>query len=74
MVRSHAGKQKVSVAQWIEQQPSKLLVARSTRAGNTKIIALVVQLDRISDYGSEGWEFESLREYIKIIYLVVKLF
>lgn len=24
-------------------------------------IALVAQLDRASDYGSEGWGFESLR-------------
>ena len=23
----------------------------------------VVQLDRISDFGSEGWEFESLRDH-----------
>jgi hypothetical protein len=28
-------------------------------AGN----ALVAQLDRASDYGSEGWEFESLRAH-----------
>src|SRR5690606_28163678 len=27
--------------------------------------ALVVQLDRISDFGSEGWGFESLRVYQK---------
>lgn len=25
------------------------------------VIGLVVQLDRISDFGSEGWGFESLR-------------
>ena len=26
-----------------------------------RINGLVVQLDRISDFGSEGWGFESLR-------------
>ena len=26
--------------------------------------ALVAQLDRASDYGSEGWEFESLRAHV----------
>lgn len=28
---------------------------------NKIIIGLVVQLDRISDFGSEGWRFESSR-------------
>ena len=28
---------------------------------NQKITGCVVQLDRISDFGSEGWGFESLR-------------
>ena len=30
----------------------------------------VVQLDRISDFGSEGWGFESLRGHVKRIKLI----
>ncbi len=33
--------------------------------------ALVAQLDRASDYGSEGWEFESSRARQKKIILPV---
>ena len=32
---------------------------------NTEKLGCVVQLDRISDFGSEGWGFESLRGHIK---------
>src|SRR5690242_11749773 len=34
------------------------------------VIAPVAQLDRASDYGSEGWEFESLRARTKKCTLV----
>ena len=35
--------------------------SRADGAGNVSPAALVAQLDRASDYGSEGWGFESLR-------------
>ncbi len=37
----------------------------SVRSFNGSLPALVAQLDRASDYGSEGWGFESLRARCK---------
>ena len=39
-------------------------IAIGTKIINLTLTDLVVQLDRISDFGSEGWGFEPLRGHI----------
>lgn len=40
-------------------------IAIGTKIINLTLTDLVVQLDRISDFGSEGWGFEPLRGHFK---------
>ncbi len=55
----------VPLAQLAEHSPVERVVTGSSpvRHPNSHSCALVAQLDRASDFGSEGWGFESLRAY-----------
>ena len=54
----------VPLAQSAERRPVEPDVTGSSPVRHPNFIcALVAQLDRASDFGSEGWGFESLRAY-----------
>ena len=60
----HEYKCRISSA-WLEQRPVEAK-ARGSNPLCGATIALVAQLDRASDYGSEGRGFESLRGHERI--------